>query len=228
MLNLNSVTCVFINGDNKNTETYFHLIKNLQNRIKFYKILYFTCGEFLNVKNTTNIPVNSMNYCEFNNFCLRVVPSFVESDYALYIQTDGFPLNPDFWLNEFFNYDYIGAPWPNCWVDLPYRTEGLDGYAYGGNGGFSFRSRRLLQLSSQFDYIYHWNEDWNICYHKLNWLIENGLKISDIEIGKKFSLESDFPNHHNDLNQVFGFHNRYRVDEAHEIFKKNFVLNESF
>jgi hypothetical protein len=232
MLDLSNTTCVFVNGNNPSDSSKFHyLITNLQNRIKFHKILYFTCGEFLNCKNTINLPVNQMGYEVFNNFCLRVIPSFITSDYALYTQTDGFPINPHLWRDEFFQYDYIGAPWPDNWIEPhPYREgwrQGDGGYVYGGNGGFSFRSRKLLQEVSKVNYFQKWNEDWIVCYFEIENLMQNGLRFSDIETGKKFSLESDFPNHHNDLRQVFGFHHRERLEEGYGIFKENFELNES-
>lgn len=227
MLDLAHTTCVFINGDDKNTEKYFYLIKNLQNQIKFHKIIYFTCGQFIEANNV-NVKINKLNYIEFNNFCIKVVPFFIESNFALYAQTDGYPLNPHLWLEDFLHYDYIGAPWPSHVIKPEFNDETVGGYPFGGNGGFSLRSKRFLQLSSQLEYTHSLNEDEYVCKEKLKWFQENQIQFSVPSVGKKFSQESEWPNHHNDLNQVFGFHNRYRVDEAHEIFKKNFVLNESF
>lgn len=227
MINLTNTSCVFINGNNSDSKDYYYLISNLQNQIKFHKFLYFTSGEFLNIDNVDNIPINKMNYSEFNNFCFRVVPFFVKTEFALYTQTDGFPLNPHLWKDEFFQYDYVGAPWPNYWIKQIYWVDGLTGYPYGGNGGFSLRSKQFMQLSSQLDYAIGWNEDEYLCFEKINLFLEKSIKFSNIEIGKQFSLESNWSDHHNDLNQVFGFHNRDRVTEAKEIFKRNFELNKS-
>jgi len=63
---------------------------------------------------------------------------------CLLVQPDGFVINPDKWDNQFFEYDYIGAPWeqvPHSYLDpwgKPHRV---------GNGGFSFRSKKLLDVS---------------------------------------------------------------------------------
>jgi hypothetical protein len=237
MLNLDKVTGVFINGNESSktlhhsttTEQFTYLIKNLQNKINFFEIVYFTSGKSIDLPKVNNVVIDTLSsYTSFNNFCLRVVPYFIKSEFALYMQGDGFPLNPHLWTDEFYEYDYIGAPWPAYWLKEEYVFDkNLDGHNKGGNGGFSLRSKKFLQLSSQLPYFENFNEDEYVCFIKENWLTENGIKFSNIEIGKKFSHESDWPNHHNDLNQVFGFHNRSKIKEAQEIFKRNFVLNES-
>ena len=41
---------------------------------------------------------------------------------------------------RFFDYDYIGAPWPNNFVNRV------------GNGGFSLRSKKFLELTAKIPY----------------------------------------------------------------------------
>ena len=72
----------------------------------------------------------------FNNFTLDL-NNYVVSEFALLIQHDGHIVNPTKWKDEFFNYDYIGAPWPsdNKW-----------------NNRWKFYPERWLQ---QLSVIYH-------------------------------------------------------------------------
>ena len=75
---------------------------------------------------------------DYSYFCLKNLWAFINTDYVLIIQYDGMAVNKSFWSDDFFNYDYIGAPWPEAfhWIAPHERV---------GNGGFSFRSRRLLE-----------------------------------------------------------------------------------
>lgn len=70
------------------------------------------------------------DYCEF---MLRGMQEHVTTDHILFVQWDAMAYDRSSWTDEFLKYDYIGAPWP--WA-----AEGKNI----GNGGFSLRSRRLL------------------------------------------------------------------------------------
>ena len=80
---------------------------------------------------------------EYNYYCLYNLTNHIDTDYCLLIQPDGFVINPDKWDDDWFNYDYIGAPWAladDAYLDpwgKPHRV---------GNGGFSFRSKKLLDV----------------------------------------------------------------------------------
>ncbi len=69
---------------------------------------------------------------EYNRIMLGMVPQTAETDFVLVIQFDGFILNGTAFVPNFFDFDYIGAVWP----DYPFMRV--------GNGGFSWRSRKLL------------------------------------------------------------------------------------
>ena len=58
----------------------------------------------------------------------------VTTDWVLFVQWDAMATGLMPWDQKFLDYDYIGAPWP--WYQ--------DNQSV-GNGGFSFRSRKLLQ-----------------------------------------------------------------------------------
>lgn len=137
------------------------------------------------------------------NLCFNVIPSIVDTDFALYVQSDGFALNKSAWTDEFYDYDYIGAPWP-CYND---------GLGNVGNGGFSLRSRRIhsaLQdlrvgkgiLNSAF-------EDTLICRTFRRQLEKDyGIRFAPIELAARFSMEmaSGVPDIDKWIGRSFGFH----------------------
>jgi len=91
----------------------------------------FKCNEIEFI----SIPFQKTIY-EYCSFVVRHLNNYVNTDFALMFQWDGFVLNPNAWTNLFLNYDYIGAIWnQNPWAV--------------GNGGFSLRSKRLLKWGSK-------------------------------------------------------------------------------
>jgi hypothetical protein len=139
--------------------------------------------------------VNSLE--SYSNFILKKLNIYIETDYALLIQTDGHILNSEAWTDEFYDYDYIGAPW---FFNNPPTV---------GNGGFSLRSRKLLNalhiILPNIDYnTLHPHEDYVICV-QLRHILENNFKIkfAPVELADRFSVETKgkwYPT-------TFGFHN---------------------
>lgn len=108
----------------------------------------------------THIPCQPFGYFEYSYFIIFCLDQLVESDYALVVQDDGFVINGDNWRDEFFDYDYIGAPLNGFFnLDPNNGTAQLYGAGYfeenptnperfieSQNGGFSLRSKRFLAL----------------------------------------------------------------------------------
>jgi hypothetical protein len=115
---------------------------------------------------------------------LTQIPRSIEEDYVIIFQWDGFALNREMFSDEFLNYDYIGAPWPSA-------PAGFEV----GNGGFSLRSRRLLDrlllLEAHLisDVLSDQPEDLRICVHIRNILTKLGIVFAPTEIARKFSFE---------------------------------------
>ena len=161
-----------------------------------------------------SIPINNMK--DYALFMIYHLNEHIDTDYTLTIQHDGFIINPDAWMDEFYNYDYIGAPWP--WREQGFVTPDGEHIAV-GNGGFSFRSKKLLLVPKHiwipFDVVkmnfyykmfggVNWNEDGNICVHNRHLFKKAGCKFAPVEIAKFFSHESTL-----DINRgiiPFGFH----------------------
>ena len=147
-----------------------------------------------------SIPVSSMK--DYSKFMIYHLNEYINTDFAITIQHDGFIINPDAWRDEFLNYDYIGAPWP--WREQGFVTP-FGEHVSVGNGGFSLRSKKLIELPTKvevpFDVVamnhfykmfssVNWNEDGNICVHNRHIFEENGCKFAPVEVAKYFSYES--------------------------------------
>lgn len=128
-------------------------------------------------------PIRSLS--DYNRVIFETLPSKVATDFVLIIQFDGFALNEDRFTDDFFDYDYIGAPW----------AAGLiPGHsAVVGNGGFSLRSRRLMQaledLAPSIDLSQP--EDNVICLALRDPLERRGVKFAPVDVARRFSVESD-------------------------------------
>lgn len=70
---------------------------------------------------------------DYSRFMLTRLAPFIRTPFALVVQWDGWVLDGDAFDPLFWNHDYIGARWPHR--APPYVV---------GNGGFSWRSQRLL------------------------------------------------------------------------------------
>jgi hypothetical protein len=140
-------------------------------------------------------PINSTE--EYSSFVINELYKYVDTPHVLIVQHDGFILNPDAWTNDFLNYDYIGAPWlvADWSVDkYDFPVELLGKYVV-GNGGFSFRSKKLLsltaQLSKQGELKKYHPEDVAICVYYRELMEKNGIKFAPIDLAKQFSFEGE-------------------------------------
>jgi hypothetical protein len=114
---------------------------------------------------------------DYSHFMIKRLNDYVDTKYCIVIQHDGFIINPSAWINDFLNYDYIGAPWSNNIV---------------GNGGFSLRSKKLLEILATNDEIpSNQHEDAIIShgYWHDNILIPNGMKFPNDKLARLFSIE---------------------------------------
>lgn len=116
---------------------------------------------------------------QYSEFCIKQLNEFVDTDYVLVIQYDGFVIGgKKAWKSEFLNYDYIGAPW-----------NYVDGMNV-GNGGFSLRSKKLLRLLSEDNHIslYH-PEDNRIGRMYRPYLESKGIVFAPEGLAWQFAIE---------------------------------------
>ncbi|QCW22971.1 hypothetical protein [Synechococcus phage S-B05] len=226
MLDLSRVTCFAIDNTNRIEETIkaLHTCKSVAN---FGDVKLVTTPEYVTkykeelssdgilVEELTK-PINNID--DYSYYMLYRLHKHIDTDYVLTIQDHAFILNPDAWMDEFFDYDYIGAPWPLR--ERAYVTP-FGEHQRVGNGGFSFRSKKLLEVPTHtwipfrcaevapdFYKMFgsnNTNEDGNITVHNKHLYEKCGCKIAPIEIAKHFSYESPVPENRGII--PFGFHN---------------------
>lgn len=167
-------------------------IKMVQRLSNVCNIIVLSDTSFDNIENLDFIqipPLQSNN--EYGQIIFERLPEIISTEHVMIFQWDGFPLKPDKWKDEFLNYDYIGAPCGN-WM---------------GNGGFSLRSKRLLNtlkdlnISVDLNNPFDQPEDQIICTHKRSLLESNGIKFAPLKIASQFSFQFGPIN-----NDTFGFH----------------------
>lgn len=173
-----------------------------QSKCLYNNTIFFTDQ---NVKDSILIPkINNIK--EYNSFVFYTLPELVlphMADFLLTIQWDGFVVNPASWSNDFYNYDYIGAPWP--WFNNMV-----------GNGGFCLKSKKFLEAQKEIckTVIIKHNEDVELCLSLRNRFESYGCKYADKNIGYKFSTEYGDIN----KNKSFGFHDfKYNPQYKHMI-----------
>lgn len=126
---------------------------------------------------------------EYSEFVIKKLPDYIQTDFVLIVQYDGYIIKPEAWADEFLQYDYIGAPW---WFMHSNNV---------GNGGFSLRSKAMLNACKIITDCHP--EDGMIREHRQE-LEAMGIKFAPEEIAARFSWE------HNGKYEVykgsFGFH----------------------
>jgi hypothetical protein len=142
----------------------------------------------------------------YSEFVIKELYKYFDTDYVLIIQHDGYVLDGSAWSDEFL-YDYIGATWLY-----------QDGRNV-GNGGFSLRSRKLMEILAtdpEIKIMHPEDEITGRLYR--DYLIKtHGIKFAPDEIADKFSYECNAPQQ-----PTFGFHGNF-----HSPFKPVVVVKRS-
>jgi hypothetical protein len=129
---------------------------------------------------------------EYNDLVLSRLAEHARCDYYLVVQYDGFVIDATLWDNEFLKHDYIGAPWPNF------------AFHRVGNGGFSLRSKRLIDSICELRNFRSCGEAEDVFIGRtVRPLLESkfGIRFASEECALRFSFES--PGH---PKSAFGFH----------------------
>jgi len=145
------------------------------------------------------IQIPKLTHDGFSQFCIEELTKYVNTDYALSINDDGFIINPHLWRDKFLEYDYIGAPWA---PGSPWCSRNRV-----GNGGFVLKSKKFMDLSANIIYS-GGHDDVIVTNTYYDYFTSNGCKYAPIELAMKFALESEIPECEYDLNNCFGFHGK--------------------
>ena len=205
MINLPNVTLVSVSC--VRVHKAVRALRKCMNGLKFKEAILVTDEKLdLSKYGIKVVQVEKLDYKGYNQFVLYRLKDVVKTDYALLVQDDGYVLRPEKWTDEFLKYDYIGAPWPK---DLHFTKEGVNVRV--GNGGFSFRSRKLMEAPTRLGLEFtdngvgYFNEDGNLCVYHRKTLEDNGVKFAPVSVASMFSREVTCPDSYD---KPFGFHAR--------------------
>jgi hypothetical protein len=179
--------------------------------IDFGEVLLITDKD-VNPDGIKTIKIEPLDYNGYSHFIIYELHKYINTEHVLIIQDDGFVVNPYKWSDEFLKYDYIGAPFPlpNPNDTISYRDP-FGNLMRVGNGGFSLRSKRILELSTELDlewkeYFGYWHEDGFFSCHNKHRYEENGCEYAPIEVASKFSHEKQIKETVGII--PFGFHGK--------------------
>ena len=183
------------------------------------------------------VSVTPMGRADQNRFLIEDLHKYFETSHCLYVEGDSFVVNADLWKEEFIEFDYIGAPWPNkiqindhkvaLWTN--YDADGdttkfptnpnliLDMKENCvGSGGFSLRSRKLLKAIAKINYdslkFPIKSEDVIICHYLYKEMIDKGIRFGPPKLAAQFAMEDTNHLYGQDVNSVFGFHAKHMRD----------------
>ena len=218
MIYLNN--CELICIDTKNKIEALIALDICLDKVNFLNCKFFTdnidnikINKFKNIKKIEIIQIVKIkNKSEYSKFCLVDLPKYIDSDFCLTIQHDGYIINPESWKDKFLDFDYIGAPWPTSW-----------GYKNRiGNGGFCLKSKKFLEISYKIFKDFNFNtgldrsvydisvnEDFLSCNLYYDEMIANGIKFADVETASVFSIEHPILEM---KEKPLGFHGYFAID----------------
>lgn len=202
MIPLENVTIISING--RDPENSVKAINYSSRRIKFAKKILITTPD--KVQKYDDIEVfeyDIKNRDAYSYFCIKELHKYIDTDFCLIVQPDGFVINPFMWNESFLNWDYIGAPL------VPMETEAaliacsklkdmqsFDNLPHvNGCGGFTLRSKKFLTACSELEYppvkMYTRNalaEDFFLCIDKKEILeLKYGIKFAPLSLAFEFA-----------------------------------------
>ena len=169
-------------------------------------------------------PMNSVD--DYNQVIFQDLHKYFKTSHCLVVQPDSFVVDSDLWKDEFLQFDYIGAPWSEKLQVNPSLILNMKKNRV-GNGGFSLRSRKLVESTAKINFeslnFPFKNEDIIICHYLYEQMIDNGIRFATPEIAAKFSMENENHLYGQDVNKVFGFHGK----QFREYFLNKYALRES-
>jgi len=206
MLNLSNITLVAPTGS--------HIEDTIKAMLYSMQGINFGTVKFVSHIWPKNLPSN-IQFCEcypmdtyikYNRFVFEDLVDYIDTDFCILVQYDGFITNPHLWREEFLQYDYIGAIWPYS-EDSYISPQGE--HVRVGNGGFTLRSKKLLEAPKKYNIGFthergFYNEDGNVCVYNREAFLKAGIKYAPIEVAKYFSHEKNVP----EIQGItpFGFH----------------------
>ena len=147
----------------------------------------------------TVVPITPItSAAAYSQFLLSRMVDHIETSHCMIAQWDGHVLDAEAWRPDFLDYDYIGASWPQF-------TDGYDV----GNGGFSLRSRAMMENCRHPDFQSFHPEDIAIGRGNRGWLESRGMRFPSRALADCFSAERA-----GDPSASFGYHGVWHMIRA--------------
>lgn len=213
-LNLKNVTLLGV--DCINIERLIVAAEICQKKIQFGAVKLLS---HLSYKNYNIAKIPKIECIEdYSRFMVKELSKYVDTDYVLIFQHDGFILNPNGWKSEFLNFDYVGSCW---WYDDKYNV---------GNGGFSLRSKRLIDMLAADNCIFEYHpEDYIICRTYGEYLKGQGIKFAPESVANEFSIENkkwanEFGFHQADITdwEINKYVDKFKYPKYYNLFYETF------
>lgn len=189
MLNLSNVTLLCV--ETREPELAHWAIDRCLSGIQFAKVVLITNLDRIQAKRSDIEYVQApliRTTKDYSELLLTGIGQYVESSHVLVIQWDSFVTHPQLWSDDFLRYDYIGPVWPHH-PKTPV-----------GNGGFSLRSKKLLNVIQQPGFMKKHPEDYCICADNRDFLEQKDIRIAPVNIAEQFAVERT------EWHPAFGFH----------------------
>jgi glycosyltransferase involved in cell wall biosynthesis len=160
--------------------------------------------QFKKCKPTELMSRDPKNTDDYSRFMAYELANYIDTEFALIVHHNAHVLYPHKWDPGFLGYDYIGAPWPK---DAHHTKDGAEVRV--GNGGFSLRSKRLLNILNELGLPFtdngtgYFHEDGIICVYYRQELEAAGIRFAPADVAARFSHELDVPE---SVAEPFGFH----------------------
>jgi len=188
-------------------DTFYHdyalvALKNCLAQCRFDDVLFLTDRDFglptIRSRVIDRLPTSEA----YSRFILKELHRHIETPYVLLAQWDGFVLDVRLWSEEYRSYDYIGARWTQ-----------FDDAMNVGNGGFSLRSRRLLEATADPGITQLHPEDYHMCRTYRGLLQERyGITYAPTALADRFSIEQVASGAEvAQPVETFGFHSLFRM-----------------
>ena len=182
------------------------LLSDLLSKARFGNVVIFTNSPESYPECCRSL-VTPREYKEWCVFRMIELPKFRYKflDYILFVETDTRIVNPAAWSDEFYGYDYIGAPWPHDHSRKKFFTGRVV-----GNGGFCLMSQKMLAAIDALKLpptVEACNPcDMKVCLDHRAALEAAGCRYAPLDVADRFSNETG------DYLGAFGAHSRYMLD----------------
>ena len=104
------ITIVAIHGHNDGSKAIPALMKSLEELPGSHGLLISLSKPKMLPSSIQWVKVLPMDYRQYSLFVMFSLHHFIESEFCLIVQEDGWVINGANWSASFFEYDYIGAP----------------------------------------------------------------------------------------------------------------------